>query len=497
MPEKSHLRPAVLIASLLLWTPPLAAAQPAQSGRNPLPQNSSSGSLMAKADAAYREGRLDEARGWLEQAIQDDPHSAPAHALLGLILARQNDPQGALQNLRQAREIAPENPNYAYDYAVLLLQTGEFAAAIPILEGLHQRSPRADDILVNLARAYAGSGNFPKLTATVRELSASDYGNQPLLKTLATILASAGQTSATVELWQAAIRHDPNQPLPYAALTEIWIGQGKPRQALALLDRAPAAARGPVYLYAYGETQMAMRNYPQAIPLFLELTRRFPDNQGFWEKWVRCNLLAGHLNDAEQAAEQAARQFPDAPEFQYEQAVVNYLLGRNATAIKILSPLVAKPMEADPRALLLMAVLKSQSGDYQEATGYFEKVEQMQPGGNPLASYFYGTTLLRMHRPLEAHAQLQEAIRYHPHFALAEYRLGQALSQEGNLPQALTALEQATHDDPTLAEAYYTLAQVRERQGDKAGAQQALAQFTSLHKQASASDRKLLAAGLP
>ena len=497
MPVKSNLRPAVLIASLLLWTAPLAAAGPARSGGSQSVQPSANGSLEAKADAAYHEGRLDDARRWLEQALQHDPHSARAHALLGLILARQNDPPGALRNLRQAREIEPENPDYAYDYAVLLLQDGQFAAAIPILEGLHQQSPRADDILVNLARAYAGAADFQKLSATVGHLSSSDYSNQPLLKTLATILAGAGQTSAAAELWQAAIRHGPNQPLPYAALAELWIAQGQSSQALALLNGAPAAARGPLYLYAYGETQMALRNYQEAIPLFLELTRRLPDNQGPWQKLVRCNLLAGHLNEAEQAAEQAARQFPDASEFQYQQAVVDYMLGRGATAIKTLSPLVEKRRGEDPRPVLLMAVLKSQSGDYQEAAGYFERVEQMQPGCNALASYFYGATLLRMHRPLEAQAKLQAAIRCHPRFALAEYRLGQALSQDGKLQQALTALEQATRDDPTLAEPYYALAQIRQRQGDQAGAREALARFTSAQKHVAGSDRNLLAAGLP
>jgi predicted Zn-dependent protease len=285
MDRKSHLPSAVLIAALLLWTSPLAAGRPAQCGGSQSVQHSANDSLEAKADAAYHEGRLDDARRWLEQAIQDDPHSARAHALLGLILARQNDLQGALRNLRLSRESEPKDPNYAYNYAVLLLQDGQFTAAIPILEGLHQQSPRADDILVNLARAYAGAADFQRLSATVGHLSASDYGNQALLKTLATILADAGQASAAAELWQAAIRHDPNQPLPYAALAELWNGQGRSSQALALLDGAPPAARDPLYLYAYGDTQMALRNYQKAIPLFLELTRRLRMTRALGRSW--------------------------------------------------------------------------------------------------------------------------------------------------------------------------------------------------------------------
>ena len=495
MPVKLNLRGAILIVCLTGTPVALRSAQAA--GSQPQLPASAGGSLLGKADAAYHAGRLDEARRWLEQAIQNDPRSARAHALLGLVLARQNDAQGALENLRQAHEIEPRNSDYAYNYAVLLLQVGQFQAAVPILEALHQKSPGSDDILVNLARAYAEAGDAQRLSGIVRGLPAEGYNNMSLLKTLATILAGAGANSAVAELWQAAIHHDPNQPLPYAALAELWIGQGQSRQALALLDGAPAAARGPIYLYAYGDTQMALRNYQQAIPVFLGLTRRSPHDQGPWEKLVKCDLLAGSLNDAEQAAAEGTRRFPGVTEFPYQQAVADYMLGRSAEAIKTLAPLVEKGGQEDSRAILLMAVLESQRGDYQQASEYFERVDHMQSGCNALASYFYGTTLLRMHRPAEAQAKLGAAIECHPRFALAEFRLGEAFSQDGKLEQAVKSLEQAIHDDPALAEPYYALAQIRQRQGDLAGAREALARFTSLQKRGSNSEGKLFATGLP
>ena len=496
MPVKPNLRGTILIACLLgtLAMGLSVQARGSQAVQQPV---SAGGSLLAKADAAYHSGRLDEARRWLEQALQNDPRSARAHSLLGLVLAGQNDAQGALQNMRQAHEIDPQNADYAYNYAVLLLQDGQFRAAIPIFEALRQNPSDSDDILVNLARSYAGAGDMQNLSATIRHLPSEDYNNMSLLKALATVLADAGQVSGAADLWQAAIRHVPNQPLPYAALAELWVGQGKSSRALALLVAAPAAARGPVYLYAYGDTQMALRNYQKAIPVFLELTRRAPSDQGPWQKLVKCNLLAGHLNDAERTAEQAARQFPGAPEFQYQQAVANYMLRRSTKAIQILAPVVEKPEEDDPRPVLLMAVLESQNGDYQQASEYFERVEQMQSSCNALASYFYGATLLRMHRPSEAQAKLQAAVRCHPRFALAEYRLGEAFSQDGELRQAVEALEQAIRDDPTLAEPFYALAQIRQRQGDQAGAREALARFTSLQKRGSNTEGKLLATGLP
>lgn len=491
--------------SALLMTLGMLIAGPAYSGRiqsagsaaqrSTLDSATVLPSLEARANAAYRDGHFDEARQLLEEIIKRDPRSARAYALLGLTRARQNDLQGAIRNLRQAHQIEPQSSDYAYDYSVVLLQDGQFAAAIPILEKVRRQENQAPDVLLNLARAYAGARQFQKLSASLQNLPPAYYSNLQLLKALAEILGGAGQASAAAALWKAAIRHNPDQPLSYAALAELWIAQGQAKRALALLDGAPAAARGPVYLYAYARAQMASKEYAQAAQKFQQLTVQFPKNQSVWNQLITCNLLAGRLNEAENVAEEAARNFPHALEFPYQQAVVNYMLGRTATAVKILTPLVDDG-GGDPRPVLLMAVLQSENGNYSQAVRYFSREEQMKSGCNALASYFYGATLLRMNRTRQAETELEKAIQCRPRFTLAEYRLGQALYTEGKLDQASTMLEKATRDDPKLAEPYYELAKVRRRLGDAAGAGRALARYTSLVKHVPTSDRDLLGSSL-
>jgi predicted Zn-dependent protease len=486
--KNSKVRPSVPLVILLLLlaqhlVPMRASILQLQSGRRPDAMD-----LAAKAAAAYHSGQLDSARRLLEEALHLDPRLAPARALLGLVLARQNSIEGALHNLREAHEIEPDNPDYAYDYAVLLLQDRRFAAAVPILESLHRRTPHADDVLVNLARAYSGAHESQKLSAISSNLPSADYNNDSLLKTLATILAASGDKEAVERLWNTAIDH---YPLPYAALTELWIASGQPRRAQALLTSAPAVARGPLYVYAQGETQMALGRYNDAVSSFAQLTRHLPDNKVAWRQLVRAYMLSGQLTVGDLAAQQAARKFPADMVFRYQRAVINYMLGRTATAIKALSPVLQAGNANNPRALLLMAVLKSQRGDYPAATRYFQQEQTLDTGCNALGSYFYGVTLLRMHRLQVAQQQLQNATQCRPHFALAEYRLGQALLQAGDLHQALGSLRQATDDDPALAEPYYALAQVRRRLGDPAGAQADLQRFNALHKHVAHSDRNL------
>jgi predicted Zn-dependent protease len=486
---------------ILLWfflAVPLACSRPspsrgrAASSSGQVDSLSQAASLEARGAAAYQSGRFKEAEPLLEEAVRLNPGSARAHALLGLTLARRDNLTDALRNLQQAHGIEPANPDYAYDYAVLLLQARCFAAAATILESLRTASPESADVIVNLARAYAGAGDFAELSALVSDLPSPAYSNQELLKALVGILAGAKRTEDVERLWSLAIQHDPNQPLPYAALAEFWNARGQARRALTVLDGAPAAAHGPVYLYVWGQTQLALQNYAEAGRSFEELTRLAPENERAWAELIHSRLLADDLAGAQAAVEDAMKAFPAALEFQYQHAVVNYMLDRSAAAMQDLAPLLQGGAGDDPRPVLLMAVLQSQSGNYQEATRYFALLARRAPGCNSLASYFYGATLLRMHRPQEAAVKLQAAIHCHPHFALAEYRLGQALSENGKLEDALVALQQSTRDAPSLAEPYYAIAQIRRRLGDVAGAAAALAQFNSARQHVDDTGRSLI-----
>lgn len=450
----------------------------------------SASTWLARGAAAYKIGHWAEAEHDLTEALRLDARLAPAHALLGLALARTGNLNGGLAELRQAHELDPANSDFAYDESVLLIQQNEYSPAIPILENLRAKEPQSSEIVVNLARAYAGAGESTKLSALVSALPPTAYQDEHLLKTLGSLLTAARQPGAAERLWESTIQHDPSLPLAYAALAKLLITSNNPRRALTLLGGAPAAARGPVWLYAEGEAEMALRSYDEAIQTFLALTRLLPRSQSAWSQLVRCCILRGRLTKADEFSAEASEKFPGAPEFRYENAVVNYMLGRSSFALRELRPVLEKQSD-DPRPLLLMAVLQSEQGNYTDATRYFTQVERMTAGSNALVFYFYGVTLLRLHRPQSAEAQFESALRCRPHFALAEFRMGQALEQDGKLREALSALEQSIRDDPVLAEPYYARAQIERRLGEPAKAQTALRKFNQLHKSARHSDRSL------
>ena len=77
----------------------------------------------------------------LRKALIIEPNNADVRHSLGLLLVRQHNYAEALDQLRQASELAPDNVRYAYVYAIALNSTGAAAQAMTLLERTHRQHP--------------------------------------------------------------------------------------------------------------------------------------------------------------------------------------------------------------------------------------------------------------------------------------------------------------------------------------------------------------------
>jgi Flp pilus assembly protein TadD len=130
---------------------------------------------------------LDRARGMdqqgaelLRKALSIDPSNADVKHSLGLFLVRQHDYPGALDLLRQASELAPDNARYAYVYAVALNSTGAQGEALALLERTHRQHPADRDVLMALVSVARDKGEFAAALQHARELVALDPADKQL-----------------------------------------------------------------------------------------------------------------------------------------------------------------------------------------------------------------------------------------------------------------------------------------------------------------------------
>ena len=69
----------------------------------------------------------------LQQGLAVAPRSAELHHAIGLLLIRQQKYRDAVAALGRAAGSAPDNPRYAYVYAVALQETGRAGEAVDVL----------------------------------------------------------------------------------------------------------------------------------------------------------------------------------------------------------------------------------------------------------------------------------------------------------------------------------------------------------------------------
>src|SRR5215467_7915179 len=101
-------------------------------------------------------------------------------AMPGLYLVRKHDYPGALDLLRRAHELMPDNARYAYVYAVALNSSGAAGEAMALLEQTHRQHPADRDLLMALVSFARDNRDFADALRHARELLTLDPGNAQL-----------------------------------------------------------------------------------------------------------------------------------------------------------------------------------------------------------------------------------------------------------------------------------------------------------------------------
>ncbi|MCK5377584.1 MAG: tetratricopeptide repeat protein, partial [Acidobacteria bacterium] len=110
---------------------------------------------------AMGEGKLAEARTWLEESVTGNPASFDGWNALGSVRARQNDPEGAIAAWVRAHEINPGVLDVLYNLGLASAQAGHLSKAAGYLEDYAARAepgPRRDRALA-LAQQLRASQN--------------------------------------------------------------------------------------------------------------------------------------------------------------------------------------------------------------------------------------------------------------------------------------------------------------------------------------------------
>jgi tetratricopeptide (TPR) repeat protein len=108
------------------------------------------------ADLMRQTDRDVEGEGILLDGLARRPNDASLHHSLGLLLVRKKEMSAALASLKRAAELAPDNPRFAYVYAVGLQSAGRNREALGVIDAALGRAP-GDRPLAELRAEIAAS----------------------------------------------------------------------------------------------------------------------------------------------------------------------------------------------------------------------------------------------------------------------------------------------------------------------------------------------------
>ncbi len=128
--------------------------------------------MVNLADLDRMRGRDTQGAELLRKAMVIEPANAAIPYSLGLLLVRQRNYPDALPLFRKASALAPDNPHYAYVYAIALNSTGAPGQAMTVLAGAHARAPADRDLLIGLVSIARDNGDNATALRYARQLAA-------------------------------------------------------------------------------------------------------------------------------------------------------------------------------------------------------------------------------------------------------------------------------------------------------------------------------------
>jgi len=206
----------------------------------------------------------------LDQAIQLDPNFGDAYLYRGIVKIRDNDIQGAINDLGEANTRLPDNPLVFY----------------------------------NLAQAHFRNGDYNRALASAQRANELDVTYLPAYLLLGQIHIELGNNAEAIEALQTYITYESDDVTASVSFGELLFEIGEYEQTIQMMDRVTALerTRREAYLYRFlsnvelGRGADADADLDEALNFYPDL---FEANLAL----IRAHILNERYGSAEQAVE--------------------------------------------------------------------------------------------------------------------------------------------------------------------------------------------------
>lgn len=374
-------------------------------------------------------GAVEAASRILDAAKEGDTPSANLHALKAVMLARTNDPAGALKEAQRAIEIDPNNVDAVGYVAARKASEGDGEGALKLLEALHPEPKDEIRIAVEEIQILLRKGDLQKAETLLRKVIAQDPKQPAYRNQLIQVLIAQRRFDEAEKEFRARTEAEPANTKAGLDLIRFLNSVKGPEAARSELD-ARIKAGGDVFDY-----QIALAQ--------LEVAQGKADDATV--------LLQTVVKSATTPARKAAAQLN----------IAEIYIGKGNRAAA--EPLISEILATDRRnvgALRLRASLKIDKGEIDSGIADLREALNDQPKSADLLMLL-AVAYERGGKPELAERQYADAYKSSDRDAGVALRYVAFLQRKGDLTHAEDVLVEVAGRNPSNAQILSSLAQVR------------------------------------
>jgi tetratricopeptide (TPR) repeat protein len=425
-----------------------------------------------------RLGRNDEATREYREAVRLDPSMEDAYRNLGLLEWTERHLDSAIEDLRHALAIAPDDSFAHYYLGRVLLESKNYRNGLSELNRSSVSWPEDPEFLIQLAMAYNALGRREEEGRTLDRLLTVQLDSAQALAVV-DLLLSVKSNDAATHLLQTLMQHQEGRHMSWARFDLA-------RAYLMVQDYASAAIRSHEYIEAslrdlpstdlapawslLGIAEANLKNSDSAVSAFREATRLQPGNEEYCLNLTRELMDLTRYDEVIAAIQTGLGSNPKSYALHLRLGAAYLASGRYGDAENAFRQLV-EANDPLPISYVGLAQVLLRTGRAQDAVTELIAAEH-KLGARFLIEYFLGLALKRADRSSDAASAFAEAVQLNPSSAEAHRDLGSTLLSLGKVNEAISQLEASLHLAPNDVRTRRLLSRAYARSGDMNTAQQ-------------------------
>lgn len=230
-----------------------------------------------RAQAYYRAGNFARCRAIIDQHLADHPQDSACLTLKGIVLLELDEPQDAIEALRAATTIAPNDPEAWLQTGIALMTDGRLEEASEAFKAAVRLRPDNARALVDLGNVLFMLGRSDEALESLEEASRLRPGDLGILWNLAGMYASAERLDSALAQIQKILEFNPADVAARCDAAWLLFELGRLNEAAQMygaIRRAQPERDHELYaLHGLVMIEIRRQNWRRALMFAIEATK--------------------------------------------------------------------------------------------------------------------------------------------------------------------------------------------------------------------------------